>query len=290
MNGRRRGLRICSIYLFSLKAVEWLLLCGASHAITPITSEVTTYTFNPKKGLFHDVRTIQIDGEPWFIAADVCKVLGLQNPTTSLKPLDKSEKAKSVIGIGRGSKPLIISESGLYKLIMRSDKPEAKLFQDWVTRDVLPSIRKHGGYIKGQEKGTMSDTELLAQALLVAQRVTEEQKQKILTLSPKADAYDRFLSTSGSFTVTQVAKALGLRSGALLNKILCDNGVIYPQRGFDGCILYWNVRAGFVEQELFTTKFVEDSRGYSRRNMHLTPEGFEFCRKLVGISKESVKC
>ena len=124
-----------------------------------------------------------------------------------------------------GQPATIISESGLYKMIMRSDKPEAKKFQDWVTRDVLPSIRKHGGYIKGQETGTMSDVELLAKALLVAQRVSEEQKQKIEELSPKAASYDKFPSTVGTMCIKVAAAHLGpttpLSSGHLDQFVSC---------------------------------------------------------------------
>jgi len=98
-------------------------------------------TFN-----FHNnqVRIIKKDSEPWFVAADVCDILGIKNPTMSLKYLDNREKAK--FDLGYGSPANIISKSGLYKLIMRSDKPEAKAFQNWVTGEVLPAIRKTGSY------------------------------------------------------------------------------------------------------------------------------------------------
>jgi len=92
----------------------------------------------------NQVRIIEQDGEPWFVAADVCEILNIQNPTMSLKYLDEGEKAK--FNLGYGSPANIISESGLYKFIMRSDKPEAKTFQNWVTQEVLPAIRKTGSY------------------------------------------------------------------------------------------------------------------------------------------------
>jgi prophage antirepressor-like protein len=96
------------------------------------------------------IRVVELDGEPWFVAADVCNVLGHTNPTVAIRILGEAEKTKSDLGSGR---PLnVVSESGLYKLIMRSDKPEAKAFQDWVTKVVLPAIRKDGDYILGEEK------------------------------------------------------------------------------------------------------------------------------------------
>lgn len=93
-----------------------------------------------------------IGGEPWFVAADVCRALGLDNTSYVVRRLDDDEKQSFKLANQRGRDPIIVSESGLYKLILRSDKPQAKPFQDWVTRVVLPAIRKDGGYIQGEEK------------------------------------------------------------------------------------------------------------------------------------------
>lgn len=125
-----------------------------------------------------EVRTVQKDGEPWFALADVCKVLDLSNPTVVAKRLDEDERA--MLDIGRQGQTWVISESGLYAVILRSDKPEAKPFRKWVTAEVLPSIRKNGGYIMGQEG--MAAQELLAQALLVAQRTLERQEAALKAL------------------------------------------------------------------------------------------------------------
>lgn len=86
------------------------------------------------------------------MAADVCKALGLQNPTDSIKHLDPTERARTNLGLRGLAQANTISESGLYKLMMRCDKPQAKPFQNWVTQVVLPSIRKDGGYVMGEEK------------------------------------------------------------------------------------------------------------------------------------------
>ena len=90
------------------------------------------------------VRLVQNNGTPWFVAKDVCDVLGLANPTVALEALDEDERSKFFLG--RQGEANIISESGLYTLIMRSNKPEAKQFRKWVTSKVLPSIRQHGFY------------------------------------------------------------------------------------------------------------------------------------------------
>ncbi|MBS7697844.1 MULTISPECIES: Bro-N domain-containing protein [unclassified Chelatococcus] len=122
----------------------------------------------------HNVRVVDIDGAPWFVAADVCKVLGHSNTTVAIRILSDDEQAKSDLGSPRPAN--IISESGLYKLIMRSDKPQARTFQDWVTRTVLPAIRKDGAYIKGEEKvasGELSDDEFVLRAITLLQTKVE---------------------------------------------------------------------------------------------------------------------
>lgn len=97
------------------------------------------------------VRVIEIDGEPWFVAADVCRILDIQNPSDAVKGLDDDERARYNLGRsanGGGGETNIINESGLYNLIFRSRKPEAKKFRKWVTAEVLPSIRKTGMYVE----------------------------------------------------------------------------------------------------------------------------------------------
>lgn len=135
------------------------------------TNQLTTFDFNQ-----NTVRVVQIDGEPWFVATDVCRVLDLSNPSVAVRPLDDDEWSKANLGLRGLGSAIIISESGLYKLVMRSDKPQARSFQNWVTRDVLPAIRKDGGYIKGEEKvatGEMSEDELVFKAMDVMKRKIE---------------------------------------------------------------------------------------------------------------------
>lgn len=95
-----------------------------------------------------EVRTVQVNGEPWFVLADVCKVLELSTPARVAERLEKDEVSQThtIDRMGREQKATIINESGLYTVILRSDKPQAKPFRKWVTSEVLPSIRKHGSY------------------------------------------------------------------------------------------------------------------------------------------------
>lgn len=102
--------------------------------------EVFTFTYDAD----HAIRTLEHKGDIWFVAKDVCNVLGLTNPTVALDSLDEDERSK--FSLGRQGEANIINESGLYTLVLRSNKPNAKLFRKWVTGTVLPSIRKHGFY------------------------------------------------------------------------------------------------------------------------------------------------
>jgi prophage antirepressor-like protein len=134
-----------------------------------------------------DLRVVDLQGEPWFVASDVCRGLGYSvkadgtiNVTQAVGALQADEVRRlprtTFCQTKGGASVPVISESGLYKLVMRSDKPEAKAFQDWVTRVVLPAIRKDGAYIQGEEKvvtGEMSDDELLAKAFGILQKKTE---------------------------------------------------------------------------------------------------------------------
>ena len=95
-----------------------------------------------------EIRTVQVNGEPWFVLSDVCKVLELSTPARVAERLEKDEVSQThtIDRMGREQKTTIINESGLYTVILRSDKPQAKPFRKWVTSEVLPSIRKHGSY------------------------------------------------------------------------------------------------------------------------------------------------
>lgn len=155
-------------------------------------------------------------GEPWFVAKDVCDILELTNPAVALQSLDDDEKtnlSNSYVWSESGRRPLIISEPGLYRLVMRSRKPEAKEFQRWVTHEVLPQIRKTGGYIP--TTAADDDMTILAKAVMIGQRTMEAQKQKIaeqqtriVELEPKARFVDAVAASDGTCLVGELAKML----------------------------------------------------------------------------------
>ena len=150
-------------------------------------------------------------GEPWFVAKDACDILGID--TNHLREaLDDDEITNlrnSEVWNQPGRAPLIISEPGLYKLIMRSRKPEAKEFQRWVTHEVLPSIRKHGAYMTQQTLDkALTSPDFLIQ---LATKLKEEQ-EKVKELEPKAKALDDFTNIPDALLVRDAAKLLSNNS------------------------------------------------------------------------------
>jgi len=126
-----------------------------------VSTDLQTFSFTPDLA----IRAVVKEGQPWFIAKEVCDALGHTNPSKAVSDhVDPEDKDSVSLGLP-GSAPLMVNESGMYSLIMRSKKPEAKVFQKWVTGTVLPSLRRDGLYIAGQEKPITDDltlTELLA--------------------------------------------------------------------------------------------------------------------------------
>ena len=154
-------------------------------------------------------------GESWFVAKDVCDILGTD--TRDLHKILESDEITNVDSIhiaqNGGKAPLIISEPGLYRLVMKSRKPEAKEFQRWVTHEVLPSIRRTGGYIPTSESD--SDEDIMARAVLVAQKTIDRKNQQlqakdaqIKMLEPKARFADAVAASDGTCLVGELAKML----------------------------------------------------------------------------------
>lgn len=179
-----------------------------------MNTEIQSFNFNTAT-----LRTLTDEtGEPWFVAKDVCDILGLGTEHLR-RDLDEDEATEATnlpnwqVGTNGGRTPLIISEPGLYKLIMRSRKPEAKEFQRWVTHEVLPSIRRTGGYIPTPESD--SDETIMAKALLIAQKTLDLKNQqlrakdmRIMELEPKAQAFDTFTNVEDRLLIRDAAKVL----------------------------------------------------------------------------------
>ena len=164
---------------------------------------------------FGEIRTVSINDEPWFVASDICRALDIQNVTQAVQKLDDDER--SMFNIGRQGNANCVNEYGLYSLVLASRKPEAKKFKRWITHEVIPSIRKHGGYIAGQE--SMTDDELLEKAILVAQRkiaerdkIIAQKQERIEQMKPKEVFADSVSASRQSILIGDLAK------------LICQNG------------------------------------------------------------------
>ena len=185
---------------------------------------------------FGSVRTMTINGEPWFVASDVCKALEINNVSMAISRLDDDEKNTIILteGIPGNPNKTIVNEPGLYSLVLSSRKPEAKAFKRWITHEVIPSIRKNGVYATPEFlKKTISDPQWamgVLQALADAQDKIAVQQKQISEMKPKATYYDLVLQTKNAVNITTIAKDYGL-SAVTLNKKLHDYGVQYKQGG-----------------------------------------------------------
>jgi len=185
-----------------------------------------------------EVRTIQLDGNLWWALKDICAPLGLSNPTIVAARLDKDEVTKFDLG-GLSGETNFVSESGLYNVIIRSDKPEARKFRRWITHEVLPAIRKTGVYATAEAaEKLLADPDFLIEALREIKAIRAKnaalsetvsiQKQQIAEMQPKASYYDVVLNCKDAVAITTIAKDYG-KSGQWLNDYLHDLGVQFKQ-------------------------------------------------------------
>ena len=158
---------------------------------------------------FGTIRVADNNGEPWFVAKDVCDALGIA--TNHVKDGLDSDEVRNLpiteIGPKKGGKaPLIVSEPGFYKLVMKSRKPEAKAFQRWVTHEVLPSIRKQGCYMTARTDETPE--QIMARALMLAKDTMDRQQREIAELRPKALFADAVAASDGTCLIGELAKMM----------------------------------------------------------------------------------
>lgn len=182
---------------------------------------------------FGQVRTVIKKDEPWFVASDICRALDLSNPSVAVSRLDEDERTK--FNLGRQGATNCVNEFGLYSLILASRKPNAKKFKRWITHEVLPSIRKTGGYI--QVKDDDSNEEILSKALLIAQKTIEERNARIEEMKPK-ELFANAVSTSETtILIGELAKILkgnGMDIGQnRLFERLRQDGFLIKRKGTD---------------------------------------------------------
>ncbi len=166
-----------------------------------------------KSSEFGEIRSVLINGDPYFVGKDVAEALGYAKPENAVGThIDAEDKTTTLIqgtGSNYKSKAVVINESGLYALILSSKLPTAKKFKHWVTAEILPSIRKNGGYIAGQEDDPPEV--LVAKALVVAQNIIAENQKKIAELTPKAEYFDALVERNLLTNLRDTAKELEIK-------------------------------------------------------------------------------
>lgn len=224
------------------------------------------------------VRTVTKDGEPWFVAKDVCDILEISNGRDAVSRLDDDEKDAVGItdAIGREQQTTIISESGVYALVFTSRKPEAEQFKRWIRKEVLPSIRKHGAYMTPQKI-----EEVLLNPDTIIQLATElkKERERRLALEPKAESYDILMDASGCLTMDEVAKILDIRGVGRNNlfKLLVVEQIIYKKG--DVYLPYQEYKQHFVVKQ---NPIRKGDIVIERSQLFMTPKGLGWlAHKLI---------
>lgn len=236
---------------------------------------------------FGEIRTINENGTVLFCGSDVARALGYSNTRDALAKHCKGVAKRDTLTGGGGQSLAFIPESDLYRLIFRSKLPSAERFTDWVTAEVLPSIRKNGGYIAQQE--TLSPEELMAKALMVAQQTIADREARIqaqaaeisaLTvdkqiMQPKAEYFDDLVDRNLLTNFTEAAKQIGVKRKALIG-FMVDHGYLYRDK--KGNLLPY---ANKKSDGLFDVKQSTNQKtGWAGCQTLLTPKGVETFRLL----------
>ena len=223
---------------------------------------------------FGKVRTLNLNGEPWFVAVDVCSVLDLSNPTIAVSRLDEDERAK--FNLGRQGDATIVNEPGLYTLVLGSRKPEAKAFKRWITHEVIPAIRKHGVYITDEKLKLFAEhpelLDALMKSLYAAHAENLRHRAERQTLLPKADYYDAFMDADGCTNLRTTAKELNVPE-RWFARFLQQTGFLYRSPA-------GNLMPYAIPRNLFRVRdYVRN--GHSGAYTLITPMGKSLFRELL---------
>ena len=229
---------------------------------------------------FGAIRTISNEqGDVMFCGRDVAAALGYKKPEWAIAThveADDSAKRGVIDSLGREQQAIFINESGLYALILSSKLPSARRFKHWVTSEVLPSIRREGGYLVARPEET--DEEVLARGILVMQTTLQRRADEIALLQPKADYADEVLDSVSCLTTTQIAKELNM-TGCELNNLLRTLRVQYRQSG--QYLLYADyARLGYAQSRTLRIRF-SNGRVKTPHYLAWTERGRYFIHRLV---------
>lgn len=242
-------------------------------------NELQIFTYNG-----NEVRTVQKDGEPWWVLKDVCDILEIKNATDVAKRLDVDEVARFNLG-GLSGETNIINESGLYNVILRSDKPEAKPFRKWVTSEVLPAIRRHGAYMTPEtlEAAILNPDTMIR---LCTALKDEQDRNKALQaansslsvdnqiMKPKADCFDELVERNLLTNFRETAKQLQIGEKKFISFLLNRKYIYRDKKG--KLQPYADKNSGLFEVK----EFVNEKTGFSSTQTLITPKGRETFRLL----------
>ena len=237
------------------------------------------------------LRVVEIDGEPWFVLADLCRALDVGNPSMTAQRITAESLSTTEVLDSRGvSHPTnIVDEPGMYEVVFLSRKPEAALFRRWITNEVLPSIRKTGSY---STTPALTDDQIVAQALAITTARVESLTARLAVAEPKAAALDRWLSSNINYSVGHVAKALsmaGVPTGRtrLFTKMQ-DLGWIFRNHQSQ-----WEPYQAQVKTERLAVKLgsqlnTRTGEQFSTVTVRITPKGAAKLATLLGAMPEAV--
>lgn len=246
-----------------------------------MNNDIQPFVF-PETG--QQVRMITRNDEPWFVATDVCAVLEINNARQAVSYLDADEKDVTTNDtLGGRQKLNVINEAGLYSIVLRSRKPEAKAFKRWITHDVLPSIRKKGSYSVGAVQ-TFNIPQTYPEALReIANKVEalEASEKYAKELEPKAEAHDELMTAPGALLVREAAKALGMR-GKVLRAFLLGEKLLFTRQILCGTTQY-DFYAQYAEHFMSKLTVVEHNFGGKcvHTTLSVTPQGMGLIRKRL---------
>jgi len=242
-----------------------------------MSAEIIARTFEGK-----ECRLLTTAGGPWFVHTDVCNILDISQPHRAADRLDDDEKGRhTVTTLGGPQSVTVISESGLWSLVLTSRKPEAKRFKKWLTSEVIPAIRKTGAYVAGNPGDNAMD--LAARADAAVRDALQRFEAQVDVLGTKARAYDRLTNAEGLHSLTEAAKECGCPRDRFL-AVLHAHGWIYRSAGKKRWLGHAaKERAGLVSHKTCEVRDA-DGRLHSKAQVLITASGLAKAATLPGIS------
>lgn len=237
---------------------------------------------------FGQVRTIERNGEPWFVAADVCKALEISDTWNALQRLEEDEKGACSISTPGGEQEMsIVNEPGLYALVLGSRKPEARAFKRWITHEVIPSIRKHGAYMTPEtlEAAILNPDTMIK---LCTALKDEQDKRRALEavnstltvqnaiMAPKADYFDELVDRNLLTNFRETAKQLNVKEREFVSFLMNKKFIYRDKRG--KLLPYADKNNGIFEVK----ECYNDKTDWSGTQTLITPKGRETFRLLIG--------